>query len=154
MARFDAHVATLKPKIIVLQLGVNDLRMLPSSPQTRTELVSNCEKNISLIIEKADKINATVVLTTLFPLGSGNIPLRYRPFWANLDDMKREIEQINRYLKSFSDRVILLDAYTLLNSQDPDKVKYYEDLLHLNPRGYELINQELEKILTDFRSRE
>jgi lysophospholipase L1-like esterase len=156
LARFADHVAPLKPQVIVLQLGVNDLRMLPSSPQTRVDLVNNCQNNIAQIIEKADRINATVVLTTLFPLGSGNIPLKYRPFWANLDEMKQEIVRVNQDLKSFSDRkenrqVIILDAYTYLETEDANKVKYYKDLLHLNRRGYELLNQKLEKILREIQ---
>jgi lysophospholipase L1-like esterase len=152
LARFADHVAPLKPQVIVLQLGVNDLRMLPSSPQTRVDLVNNCQSNIAQIIEKANQINATVVLTTLFPLGSGNIPLKYRPFWANLDEMKQEIIQVNQYLKSLSDRqAIILDAYLYLETEDPNKVKYYEDLLHLNRRGYELLNQKLEKILIEIQ---
>jgi lysophospholipase L1-like esterase len=151
LARFADHVAPLKPQVIVLQLGVNDLRMLPSNPQTRVDLVNNCQSNIAQIIKKATQINATVVLTTLFPLGSGHIPLKYRPFWANLDEMKQEIIRVNQYLKSLDNQVIILDAYTYLETEDPNKVKYYEDLLHLNRRGYQLLNQKLEKILMEIQ---
>lgn len=147
LGRFEHHITPLKPNVIVLQMGVNDLRMLPSSSQTRAELVNNCQKNIAQIIERAQEIDATVIVTTLFPLSSDNVPLMYRPFWARVEDMEQDIIQVNQYLESFRDEVILFDAYSLLTNEDPNKVKYYKDLLHINQTGYELLNQELEKIL-------
>lgn len=145
--RFQQHITPLKPQIIVLQLGVNDLRMLPTNSQNREDLVTNCQQNITQIIEQAEEINAVVILTTIFPLGAGNVPLKYRPFWASIDELQHSINEVNQYLKSLSDRAILFDTYDLLNAEDPDKIEYYKDLLHINRRGYELLNQELEKIL-------
>lgn len=153
LARFSDHVTILKPQIIVLQLGVNDLRIITANPQNRSELINNCQSNIARIVHSANKINATVILTTIFPLGSGNIPLKYRPFWANLAQMKQEINQVNQYIKSFDEQVIVFDAYSLLNQKDPNKTRYYEDLLHLNRQGYELLNQELEKILREIHAK-
>jgi uncharacterized protein YfbU (UPF0304 family) len=57
-------------------------------------------------------------------------------------------------LKTFSDRVIVLDAYSLLDNKDRQKIEYYKDLLHLNRRGYELLNQELEKILIEVQMKQ
>lgn len=152
--RFQQHIIPLKPQIIVLQLGVNDLRMLPDNSQTRDDIVKNCQQNIAQIIEQADQINAVVILTTIFPLGSGNVPFKYRPFWASIDELQQSINEVNQYLKTLGDRVILLDAYSLLDSKDRHKMKYYKDLLHLNRRGYELLNQELEKILIEVEAKQ
>ena len=150
--RFQQHIAPLKPKVIVMQLGVNDLRMLPAKTQTRADIVKNCQQNISQIIELATEIEATVILTTVFPLGSGSVPPRYRPFWASLADMEQNINEINQYLYTLQDRTIILDAHTLLEEKDPKKEKYYRDLLHLNRRGYKMLNQELNKILTEIHT--
>ncbi|VEP11258.1 Lipolytic protein G-D-S-L family [Hyella patelloides LEGE 07179] len=153
LLRFEEHIAPLKPQIIVIQLGINDLRMLPSNSKTRSDIVNNCQQNIAQIIELSQRINATVILTTVFPLGSGNIPLKYRPFWASLSEMEQSISEVNQYLNSFQNQVILFDAYALLNSEDPGKTKYYRDLLHINRQGYELLNQELNKILTKIHAK-
>lgn len=149
LGRFPQHIVPLEPQIIVLQLGVNDLRMLPADSQTREDIVKNCQQNIAQIIKEAEQINAIVILTTIFPLGTGNVPLKYRPFWASIDELQQSINEVNLYLKTFGDRVILLDAYSLLENKDPQKIEYYKDLLHLNRRGYELLNRELEKILIE-----
>ena len=147
LARFKYHITPLKPDIIVLQVGVNDLRMLPANNQTRADIVDDCKNNIAQIIDYAQAIDARVIVTTLFPLGSGNVPLKYRPFWASLDEMEQSLNEINQYLRSLQNRAIIFDAHALLESKDPNKVKYYRDLLHINRLGYELLNQELESIL-------
>ena len=148
LLRFQHHVAPLKPQVIVLQLGVNDLRMLAQTTQTQGDIVNNCKQNIAQLIQQADEINAVVILTTIFPLGAGDVPLKYRPFWTSKSQMEQRINEVNQYLTSLSNRAILLDAHSLLNKQDSQKTQYYEDLLHLNSRGYQLLNQELEKILS------
>ncbi len=155
--RFDTDITKLKPKVIVLQVCINDLRMLPNPPKTRNDIVENCQNNIKQIIERADSINADIIVTTIFPVGQGQIPLELRPFWPSLNQMKRSIREVNQYIRSLtrskpsgiSNRVIVLDAYSLLNQQDQDKLKYYKDLLHINQEGYKLLNQELKSILND-----
>ena len=158
--RFDAHVADLKPKVIVLQVGINDLRMLPNPPKTRKDIAQNCRNNIAQIIERANSVDAHIIVTTIFPLGQGEIPLQLRPFWPSLNEMERSINEVNQYIRSlrddtastFSDKIIVFDAYSLLNREDPDKLKYYKDLLHINQQGYKLLNQELKSILNDIRT--
>ncbi|MDJ0745178.1 MAG: GDSL-type esterase/lipase family protein [Xenococcaceae cyanobacterium MO_167.B27] len=155
--RFDTHVSELNPKVIVLQVGINDIRMLATAPKTREDIVKDCQNNIAQIIERANSIGADIIVTTIFPLGNGNIPLRLRPFWPSLSEMEQSINEVNQYIRSFSDRdasnynkgVIVFDAYSLLNQEDRNKVKYYKDLLHINRKGYELLNQKLESILNN-----
>jgi hypothetical protein len=45
VARFEEHVATVEPDIVVVQVGVNDLAMIPLVPERREELVANCKAN-------------------------------------------------------------------------------------------------------------
>ena len=160
LGRFDAHITELTPKVIVLQVGVNDLRMLPLPPKTRQDIVQDCKNNIAQIIKHAHDIEADIIVTTIFPLGQGDIPLRLRPFWSSRNQMERSINEVNQYIRTlnnrraptFSDRVIVFDAYSLLNEKDKDKLKYYKDLLHINQEGYRLLNQELKSILNDIRT--
>lgn len=145
--RFDAHVATLQPEIIIVQVGINDLRMLPQSPKTREDIVQNCQNNISNIIKQANKIGATVIVTTIFPLGNGSIPWEKRLFWPKINQIQEEINQVNSYIKTLEDKAIIFDAYSLLELTTETKQKYYKDLLHLNGHGYLLLNQKLSETL-------
>ncbi len=156
--RFDAHVVELKPSIIVLQVGVNDLKMLPTIPQTREDIVQNCQNNIAQIVARARSIGADIIVTTIFPLGKGNIPLQLRPFWPSIQQMEESINEVNEYIRTLNNnsesslqrnQVIVLDAYSLLNEEDQNKVKYYKDLLHINQKGYKLLNEKLETILNN-----
>ncbi|MDJ0631980.1 MAG: GDSL-type esterase/lipase family protein [Xenococcaceae cyanobacterium MO_188.B29] len=149
LGRFDQHVAILNPDIIVVQVGINDLRMLPRSPNTREDIVKNCQENIAQIVQKAQEIGAKVILTTIFPLGEGNIPLKQRLFWPSINQMKQDINSVNNYIKTLESDVVILDAYNLLKSHEANYSNYYRDLLHLNGRGYEFLNQQLSKLLAE-----
>ena len=147
LLRFSYDIAPLEPDVIVLQLGANDLRMSLKGTKTRAEIVAECQKNIERIITEAEKINASVILTTVFPLSKDPVPLPYRPFWEKREAIAASINEVNQYLLTLQNRAIVLDAYNLLKKQDPNGEKYYRDLLHLNGDGYQLLNQKLEKIL-------
>ncbi|MEK0196152.1 hypothetical protein WME70_32745, partial [Microcoleus anatoxicus PTRS1] len=43
------HVASLKPKIIVIQVGVNDLKAIPLFPEQKEAIIRNCETNIAIL---------------------------------------------------------------------------------------------------------
>lgn len=146
--RFDHHVTDLKPQFIVVQVGVNDLRMLALPPKERKDIIENCKANIWQIVDKSTEIGATVILTTIFPIARGNVPLRWRNRWAQAMAIATGIEEINTYIRSLkSQNIIIFDTYSLLEKEGRTKPEYVRDLLHINSEGYKLLNNQLEKIL-------
>jgi lysophospholipase L1-like esterase len=140
LGRFEAHVAPLRPDVVVLQVGINDLKTLPLFPQRRASIVADCQANIQQIVSRARGLGATVILTTIFP--AGEVPLARRPFWS--DDIDRGIRAVNDFIRSLEgEGVILLDGAAIL-ADGPD---YHADTLHLNAAGYRALNGALVPLL-------
>jgi hypothetical protein len=75
-----------------------------------------------------------------------------RAYWS--EEADRAIIEINQFIKSLkSDRIIILDAAALL-ADESGKVRpiYSRDLLHLNEQGYAMLNEELLKILRNYKN--
>jgi lysophospholipase L1-like esterase len=145
--RFEEHVSDLRPQIIVVQVGVNDLKTIPLFPDAKSKIIDECEMNIQRIIEKASDIGATVILTTIFP--TGRVPIERMPFWS--EDVESSITEVNDYIHTLgSENVIVFDAYSILvDNQDYVRPDYSHDLLHLTNSGYIALNIELVHILED-----
>jgi len=148
--RFDEHVKPLKPDIIILQVCINDLKSVPLFPDQYNEIVANCQSNITSIIQQARDLNATVILTTVFPT-SGKVPIRRIPVWSS--DIYRAIDEVNAFILSYqAEHVILFDAANVLaNSEGNVQAEYALDLLHLNTNGYAALNRELAPILAGLK---
>lgn len=150
--RFDEHVSYLKPRVIVVQVGGNDLRMLPLPPKQRKDIVEDCKENIGQIVKKSSELGSTVILTTIFPLGRAKLQLREKLFWPDPTDISKDVEEVNAYIRSLAGKnVIIFDAYSLLEDKGKTKANYAADLLHINSTGYEVLNKKLMEILKDFR---
>ncbi|MBI4929003.1 MAG: SGNH/GDSL hydrolase family protein, partial [Anaerolineae bacterium] len=149
LERFDAHVKPLMPKVIVIQVGINDLKTIPLFPEDRETIVINCERNIQRIVDKSLDLGATVILTTIFPIG--DVPIERRPFWSN--EVEKSIDEVNTYIRSLAkDKVIILDAYSvLLGEKGRIQPEYSYDLLHLTDAGYLRLNEELVPLLQDVK---
>jgi lysophospholipase L1-like esterase len=148
LGRVYAHVTSISPKFVVIQVGINDLKHIATSPNESRNIVVNCKKNIQKIVDelvKEEKI--TVILTTVFPVP--NADQLQRSYWS--DDVDRAVIEVNQFIKSLkSDRVIILDAASLLaNEQGEVRQIYSRDFLHLNDDGYTMLNKELSKILAN-----
>jgi lysophospholipase L1-like esterase len=139
--RFEAHVAPLEPDIIVLQVGINDLKAIPLFPDQREAIVANCQANIKALVTRASDSGATVILTTLFPLGQ--VPLERRIFWSN--DVAPALAEMNAHLRSLArEQVIVFDTVPLLAGEDGlVRKEFSRDLLHLEPAGYAALNKEI-----------
>jgi lysophospholipase L1-like esterase len=152
LGRLSAHVASLSPQIVVVQVGVNDLRDFANFPNQSQSIVNNCKQNIQKIVNRlTQELKATVILTTIFP--TSELSQSVRAYWP--EEADRAIIEINQFIKSLkSDRVIILDAATLL-ADERGKVRqiYSRDVLHLNSQGYTMLNDELLKILTNYRNK-
>jgi len=145
LERFEQHVLPLHPKIIIVQVGINDLKTIPLFPDRKDAIISNCKDNIQQIVARSVKNGATVILTTIFPIGP--VPLTRQPFWS--PDIAQAVLEVNAYLSSLKTKnILILDAYSLLAEKGQVKSNYVHDTLHLNDRGYQVLNQELTKILS------
>ncbi|NJK73683.1 MAG: SGNH/GDSL hydrolase family protein [Microcoleus sp. SU_5_6] len=64
--RFAAHVTPLKPNIIIIQVGVNDLKTIALFPDRRDAIVANCKANIRRIVEESKNLGAAAIVTTIY----------------------------------------------------------------------------------------
>lgn len=149
LGRFEAHLAPLQPQVIVLQVGVNDLKELVAFPGRQKAIQTTCEQAIQQMVAKAQELDATIILTTIFPLG--DLPLQRKPFWWLFwsDTIPHAITEVNSFVLSLqSEKVIILDAAAILaDERGLVQKRYQDDLLHINQAGYVALNQELSRLL-------
>lgn len=145
VGRFSSHVLPLQPDIIVIQIGINDLKTIPLFPEQKATIIANCKANISRLVELSVQSGAQVILTTIFPLG--RLPVERRPFWS--EDVEIAIEDVNQFITTLeSDHVKVFDtAKVLANASGITDSQYSQDFLHLNAEGYNALNRELVPLL-------
>jgi lysophospholipase L1-like esterase len=145
--RFEHHVAPLRPQILVVQVGINDLKIIPLFPGRREAIVARCQENVRQIVRRATDLGATVILTTIFPLAE--VPLERRLFWS--DEVALAIDELNAYVHALAaENVVVLDAFAIL-ADDKGLVRtaYSRDFLHLNAAGYDALNVVLARVLVE-----
>lgn len=151
LGRFTSHITPLKPQVIVLQVGINDLRTIPMFPDSRDSIIANSLTNIQSIVQQSTDLGADVILTTIFPVTEPSLE-RSLFFWS--DDIARAATEANQSLRLLaSDHVHILDAdLILMNTNGLARPEYMADTLHLNSAGYQALNQRLVEILNKLRS--
>jgi lysophospholipase L1-like esterase len=147
LERFEEHVAELKPQIIVMQMGVNDLKQIDLFPEKKATIVAACKKNLDTIVQKSRALGSTVVLTTIFPIG--NLPIYRRPFWNT--DVQAAVSELNDYIRSQKrDGIVVFDTVPLIaDAQGVTRSELSLDFLHLNDAGYAALNDKLTPLLAD-----
>lgn len=145
LLRVGEDVAPLRPSVVVLEAGVNDLKSIAEFRSREDEIVSDCEANIATIVEGCRKTGARVVLLSVFDLG--DVPLWRQPFWS--DEVGKSIARVNAYLPSLvRDGVVLFDANEVL-APNGDRVlpPFQLDYLHLSSVGYQALTERLTPLL-------
>ena len=145
IGRFDAHLRPLKPDIVVLQVGINDIKSIPVLSGQKADIIAQCKANIGDIVRRLRSMGATVIVTTIFP--RAELTLKRRLIWS--DDADAAILEVNDYIRSLAgERVIVYDTHTLLvNERGLTRSEYSRDFLHLNSQAYEMLNVGLVKLL-------
>lgn len=148
--RFPYHVPSIQPNIVIIQVGVNDLKTIALFPERKDSIVANCRDNIKRIVDESKNLGATVILTTIFPVGEA--PIQRKPFWSN--DIRLAVNEMNVYINTLAeDKVIIFDAFSVLaNNQGMMLQKYSKDELHLNNQGYEILNKKLVQLLDKIKT--
>ena len=139
--RYASHVQPLKPDLLILQLGVNDLKTLPLFPEKQSVIVEQLKANLQWIVQQARADGSRVLITTIFPVGK--VPLERRLVWS--DAVAPAIRELNLFITSLAgEGVQVFDAFSALQGEkDLIKPDYSRDLLHLNAQGYAALNTAL-----------
>ncbi|MCS6883465.1 MAG: GDSL-type esterase/lipase family protein [Oscillochloridaceae bacterium] len=134
--RFTAMVAPLRPAIVVLQLGVNDLAARWPDPATQEAVV----EAITAVVAEARALGTEVILTTIFPLARG--------LWAD-PATQEAIAAVNERLGALAGAgVRVLDSAAILCGPDGYVLdRYADDELHLSAAGYAALNAALLPLL-------
>ena len=149
VARFEDHVIFYKPEIILIQMCVNDLKMIPLFPEKKDQIIKGCRENIKHIIKKAHEIKSKVIITTIFPLG--DVSIARKVLGIKEKPIIEAIDIINNYIKSLKEEnVFIFDSFGLLvgNKRKIDP-RFSHDWLHLNKSGYLYLNQNLNKFIDE-----
>lgn len=144
--RYEEHVAPLTPDIVVLQVGINDLKTISIFPGDKEKIMTDVKSNIQSIVERSNHDNSKIILTTIFP--TADVPLERQLFWDQ--HVNQAVEEVNTYIFSLeSDQVIIFDSYSLLvNEHGFAHSEYVADFLHINQAGYSILNNGLINLLS------
>jgi lysophospholipase L1-like esterase len=148
--RFAEHVRPLKPQVVIVEAGINDLKAVALFPWRRDQIVADCKANLKEIIRQATDGGATVIVTTIFP--AGPVPLDRRLQWS--PQIERAVEEVNADLRSLqAPRVLVFDAWYVLQRDGRMPAEYSVETVHVNAQGYTKLNSELAKLLESITAR-
>jgi lysophospholipase L1-like esterase len=146
LLRLEGDVLQLKPAIVVLQVGINDLKTIGIFPESKNDIISLCRENINIIVDQIVENDIQAVLLTIFP--PGPVDLFRKPIWS--DDICHGIEEVNKMIMELEDRgVTVLDCDSILTSGGSIRPEYAKDTLHLTSAGYEALNNSLSPVLNE-----
>ena len=144
--RLQLDVLDLKPDIVVIQTGINDLKNIGIFPERKDEIIKSCWENLNTMVGQIIERDIQLVILTVFQ--PGPMGLLRRSIWSN--DIYEGIDWINDKIKTLRDRgVTVLDCDIILSHGGRMKPQYADDTFHLNNEGYQTLNRSLCPVLQE-----
>jgi lysophospholipase L1-like esterase len=137
LLRFRADVIALKPKIVVILAGGNDIA--GNTGAATTEMITN---NIFSMIELAQIHRIKVILCSVLPANFF--------YWNPKEKPADRIIELNTILKEYalSKEILFVDYYSaMVDEQKGLKTAFSEDRVHPNTAGYEIMSPLIEKAI-------
>ena len=129
LIRFRADVVALKPKVVVLLCGINDI-----AGNTGPSTLEMIEDNIASMTEIALANNIKVVLSSVLPA--------YNFAWRPNMDPAPKVIALNKWIKAYAaqKKVIYLDYFSaMVDERNGMKSIYHSDEVHPNKLGYSVM---------------
>jgi lysophospholipase L1-like esterase len=141
LARFDVEIPPLHPDVLVIEVGVNDLKAIPLFPARHAEIVATVESNVRELVRRSRALGARVILVTVFPIGE--VDLAHRLEWS--DEVRPSVADVNRYFDTLAgDGVELLHADpVLLGDSGAIRPTYAVDMFHFSASAYAALDEKL-----------
>jgi lysophospholipase L1-like esterase len=140
----DSNCLAFQPSVVVLQIGINDLKTIGVFPDSSDAIYSQCQTNLSLMIDRCVQRGIKVVVLTIIPPGS--VELLRRPVWSA--KINEAVRRMNNHIRQQErEGIIVVDCDEILATDNQLKPEYQIDTLHMNDRGYRALNPIIESIL-------
>ena len=136
LIRFRADVIDLRPKVVVILAGTNDLAG-NTGPMTLEEI----EANLASMTELAKANSIKTVLASLLPI-SDYEQRDGKPIVQSIRRPPEKITALNEWMKAYAARnkLIYLDYYSaMIDDRGFLKEELSEDGLHPNAKGYAIM---------------
>jgi lysophospholipase L1-like esterase len=131
LVRFRADVISLKPKVVVILAGTNDI-----AGNTGPSTLEMIEDNLTSMAELARANNIKVILCSV-------LPVYVYPWKPDVKPVEK-IAALNEWIKSYAERshFIYLDYYqSLVDERKGMKAEYSRDGVHPNKAGYAVMEK-------------
>jgi lysophospholipase L1-like esterase len=144
--RLGRDALAFAPRVVVLEVGVNDLKSIGALPGEEAAILGRCRENLGAIVRDLRESGARVVLLTIFPVGPPDA-MKW-PFWsAGTVDA---IDAANESIKALAGPgVTVVDCDRFLRRGRLIAPEFAADTLHLGPRGYAALSGAVRPVLRE-----
>jgi|WetSurMetagenome_2_1015567.scaffolds.fasta_scaffold132506_1 lysophospholipase L1-like esterase len=125
------------PQIVVLQVGINDLKLLGVRPDLARAVIGGCVSNILTIVAECRQSGARVLVMPVWP--AGRVSLARRVVWSRaVDPAVAETNARLERLLANQEGVEIIDIFSELTRglSTGQRQRLYRDTLHLKPETY------------------
>ena len=146
LIRFRPDVIQLKPKVVVILAGTNDI-----AGNTGPMTLANIEDNLISIVELARVNGINVVLASLLPVSDYEKNKEGKPIIQTTRRPPEQIKALNEWVKKYVEQngLTYLDYYSaMVDEKGFLKDELSDDGLHPNSKGYEVMAPLAEQAIT------
>jgi lysophospholipase L1-like esterase len=137
LVRFRPDVIALKPKVVVILAGTNDIGGI-----TGAETLETIEGNLASMAELAQAHGVSVVLASVLPVSDYNKNKAGEAIVRTIQRPPAQILALNQWTKNYAAQngAVYLDYFSaLVDAQGFMKAELARDGLHPNAKGYEVM---------------
>lgn len=137
LLRFRSDVIDLKPKVVVILAGTNDISSYPGPTN-----IATIERNLTSMVDLAHANGVNVVLATVMPVSDYNKNAAGAQTIRTVQRPPAQIAELNTWIKKLcaERNLVYLDYFTpMADDKGLLKADIANDGLHPNAKGYELI---------------
>jgi len=139
LVRFRSDVVNLKPKVVVILAGTNDI-----AGNTGPSTLEMIEDNIASMVEISNANNIKAVLCSVLPA--------YDYPWKPGLEPAQKIVDLNKWIKEYAvkNKIIYVDYFApMADQRNGLKKEYSEDGVHPNLAGYNIMEPIVENAIAE-----
>jgi len=140
LLRLDRDVIALNPDLVIIEVGINDLKTIGVFPARRDQIYDQTLANTSAIAGRLNQAGIRVIILSIFPVGP--VSLMKKSIWS--DATLVAIDGVNRELRLLiKEGVTVFDCNSFFSVDGRMDRQYADDAFHINAKGYDILTARL-----------